>query len=100
MILWCYSGRFGVLFWTREDGRLLREVCTILEHVDFSEKCVRFLKMSIFPKVCTILENVTRALELIWRIFVDHLPGEEISYSGPRDTPRPLETHPKTFGGV
>ena len=46
VILWCYSGRFGVLFLTRDDGRLLREVCTSLEHVDLSEKCVRFLKIS------------------------------------------------------
>ena len=35
MIPWC-SGRFGVLFWTRDDGRLLREVSTILENVCFN----------------------------------------------------------------
>ena len=74
MILWCYSGRFGMLFWRREDGRLLREMCTIFEHVDFSEKCVRFLKMSTSPR--SVYDSCTRALELIWRIFVDHLPGE------------------------
>ena len=32
-----YSGRFGVLCWTRDDGRLLREVCTILENVTGAE---------------------------------------------------------------
>ena len=29
-----------------------------------------------------------------------HFPGEEISDSGSRDAPRPLETHPKMFDGV
>ena len=62
MILWCYSGRFGVLFWTREGGRLLREVCTILEHVDFSEKCVRFLVMSIFSKICVQFMKMSQEL--------------------------------------
>ena len=47
VILWCSSGRFGVLVWTRDDGRLLREACTILGNVDFSEKCVRVLKITI-----------------------------------------------------
>ena len=62
MILWCYSGRFGVLFWTREGGRLLREVCTLLEHVDFSEKCVRFLNMSTFPSFGVRFLKMSREL--------------------------------------
>ena len=39
MILMCYCDDL-VLVWTKDDGRLFREACTILEVVDFSEKCV------------------------------------------------------------
>ena len=31
------DGGFGVLFWTRDDGGLLREVCTILDDGGFLE---------------------------------------------------------------
>ena len=45
MIPRCSSGRFGGSFRTRNDGRLPREVCTILGI------------FRLFREVCTILEN-------------------------------------------
>ena len=58
MIPWC-SGRFGVLFWTRDDGRLLREVSTILENVCFNHFTNAVGGSSCFGIVFFIILNIS-----------------------------------------